>query len=75
MLKEELLLKPAWTYKDIMLYCECKKSKAYEIMKICKEQFNGNVLFEKSSVKRNSVLEYLGTSIEEEVNVLKRINP
>lgn len=72
---EYLLTKPCWTYKDIMAYCECKKSKAHEIMKICKEKFNGNVIFNKHVVKRNSVLEYLGTSVEQEVNVINALKP
>ena len=69
--KQDLLLTPVWDYKDVMLYCDCKKSKAYEIIKVCKEKFNGSVLFSKHGVKRNSVLEYMGTSIEQESYVLK----
>ena len=73
MIKQDLLLNPCWTYKDIMLYCGVKKSKAHEIMNICKKQFNGSVLFNKHVVKRDSVLEYMGTTLEHEAIVLKHV--
>lgn len=71
--KQELLSTPCWTYKDVMLYCGVKKSKAFEIMKICKEQLNGAVRFNTHVVKRDSVLAYLDTDIEKECYVLKNI--
>lgn len=71
--KKELLEMPVWTYKEVMLYCNVKKSKAYEIIKTCKEKLNGSVRFNTHGVKRNSVLEYMGTSIEQEAYVLKNV--
>lgn len=65
----DLLTKPHWTYKDICEYAGCKKSKAYEIMDICKKEFNGELRFNQSCVSRDSVLNYLGTSIERETYV------
>ena len=62
-----------WDYKDVMSYCGVKKSKAYEIIKVCKEKFGGSVLFNKHGVKRDSVLAYCGTDIEREGYVLKNI--
>ena len=73
MSKQDLLLKPCWTYHDVMVYCDCKKSKANEIMKTCREQFNGSVLFNKHAVKRDSVLAYMGTDLEHEAIVLKHV--
>ena len=72
--KQELLETPAWTYKDVMLYCGVKKSKAFEIIKVCKEKLNGSVRFEKHLVKRDSVLEYMGTDIERERYVLAELH-
>lgn len=71
--KQELLSTPCWDYKAIMFYCGVKKSKAFEIMKICKEQLNGAVRFNTHVVKRDSVLAYLDTDIEKECYVLKNI--
>ena len=72
--KKDLLLMPVWNYHDVMLYCDVKKSKAYEIISICKKQLNGAVRFNPHGVKRDSVLEYLGTSIEKESYVLKHVD-
>ena len=63
------MLKPHWNYQDICIYCECRKSKAYEIIKVVKEKFNGSIRFNPSCVKRDSVLAFLGTSIERELYV------
>ena len=72
--RKNLLLKPVFNYRDVMAYCGVKKSKAFEIMKLCKEKLNGTVLFNKHAVKRNSVLEYMGTSLEQESYVLQHVD-
>lgn len=69
----ELLGNPCWNYKQVMTYCGVKKSKAFEIIKICKEHLNGKVLFDKSKVKRDSVLAYMETSIEHERYILQQL--
>lgn len=74
MTKEELLLKPCWNYKDVMFYCGVKKSKAFEIIKLCKEKLNGAVRFNDHAVKRDSVLTYMGTDIERETYILRQLN-
>ena len=71
--RKELLAKPCWNYKDVMTYTGFKKSKAFEIMALCKEQFNGKVLFDKSKVKRDSVLAYMETSISVELYIVKEL--
>lgn len=71
--REELLEKPSWVYTDIMLYCDCGKTKSYEIMKICKEQFNGSVRFNTHAVRRDSVLAYCGTDIEREKYIVQQL--
>ena len=69
----ELMMCPAWTYRDVMLYCGVKKSKAFLIIKECKDKLNGKVLFEEHKVKRDSVLAYMGSSIEHERYVNKQL--
>lgn len=71
--RKELLAKPCWAYKDVMAYTGFKKSKAFEIMAICREQLNGKVIFDKSKVKRDSVLAYMNTSVEHETYVIKQL--
>lgn len=71
--RKELLSKPNWTYKDVMAYTGFKKSKCFEIMSECKEKLNGKVLFNDHAVKRNSVLAWLGTSIEQECYIIKQL--
>ena len=71
--RKDLLGQPCWNYKQVMTYCGVKKSKAFEIIKICKEQLNGKVIFDKSKVKRDSVIAYMGSSIEHERYVLESI--
>ena len=65
--RKELLACPCWDYKQVMAYTGYKKTKAIEIMNTCRKQLNGEVLFDKHKVKRNSVLAYMQTSLEVEV--------
>ena len=71
--RKDLLTCPNWTWRQVAKYTGYKKSKVYEIIAICKKDFNGEVIFEKHKVKRNSVLAYLGTSIEEELMIIKKL--
>lgn len=52
-----------------MSYLEVGRTKAYEIIKAVKRFYNGAVPNETSWVKRDSVLNYLGTSIERELYI------
>ena len=74
MTKQELLEMPVWTYHEVMEYCNVKKSKAFEIIKTCKERLNGNVRFNPHGVRRDSVLTYMGTDIERETYILRQLN-
>lgn len=56
-----------------MSYLGIKKTKAYEIMDKVKRFYNGSVPDFKGYVKRDSVLNYLGTSIERELYVLEQL--
>lgn len=71
MTRQALLLKPIWNNENICFFAECKKTKAYEIMKVAKQKYNGKVACDSRCVKRDSVLLVMGTSIEREVYLLK----
>ena len=73
MTKKEMLEMPCWSFHEVMEYCGVKKSKAFEIIKVCKERLNGVVRFNKHGVKRDSVLEYMGSDIERETYILKQL--
>lgn len=73
MTREKLLLIPNWTCKDVCFYSNSKKTKAYEIMKLAREKYNGGVSFNSQCVSRDSVLLVLGTSIEREIYILKQL--
>lgn len=72
-MKKDLLRLPIWNYKDLMQFLGCKKTKAYEVIAIVKKHFNGETSFSSSYVKRDSVLNYLGTSIEREIYIDEQI--
>lgn len=69
---ENLLLKPFWKYTDIMNYAGVSKGKAYEIMKTCKNKYNGTITYEPKYVTCESVLNYFGTTREKEISLLDR---
>lgn len=73
MTREKLLLIPHWNAKQIMAYVDCKKTKAYEIMATVKKFYNGTIIGLPSCVKRDSVLVYLGTSIEHENYIIETL--
>ena len=71
--RKALLMKPTFNYKDIMLYCNCKRSKAHEIMQTCKNDLNGTIFWNKHVVSRNSVLAYMGTTIDQEREIIRKL--
>ena len=72
--RQELLLCPNWNYHDVCEYARCEKSKAYQLIKVAKEQYKGTVRFNSRCVKRDSVLLAMGTSIEQETYIERRLN-
>ena len=74
MTKEELLLTPVWSNKHICEYVGCKTTKAIELKKIAITQFGGAVKFLPNMVKRNAVLELLGTSFDNEIKAIRKEN-
>lgn len=72
MTKEELLLSPVWSYKHICEYVGCKTTKAIELKKIAVKQFGGAVKYLPNMVKRNAVLELLGTTFDTEIKAIRK---
>lgn len=69
--KIELLQKPVWTYKDIMCFFgRFGKTKANDIKNKVIEN-GGGIKYSTKYVKTESVLNYFGTTREEEIKVLK----
>ena len=54
-----------------MDYIGCKKSKAYQIINKVKKFYDGAIKDLPSYVKRDSVLVYLGSSLERELYILE----
>ena len=69
-----LLLKPNWNYKAVMSYCDCGTTKAYEIMAHCRKEYGGTIRHLPNCVRRDSVLAFLGTTIERELEIINCIN-
>ena len=72
-MKEELLFKPVWDYKDIMEWTGVKsKTTAISIKKTAQSKFNGFVPYGTQFVKSDSVLAMFGTSRKEELSLLRK---
>lgn len=74
-MKKDLLKSPIWNYKAVMEYIGCERTKAFEIMKKVKRFYNGAVPDLNEYVKRDALLNYLGSSIERELyidNLIKK---
>lgn len=70
MTKKEIIEKPVIGYKEIMVYCDCSKSKAYDIMFTCKKKYDGMSVFDKNKITTESLMKLLGTTREKEARIL-----
>lgn len=71
--RKQLLAKPTYNLNDVIKMTGYCRSKANQIMKTCKEKLNGKVLFNEHAITRNSLLAWLGTSLEQENYVIKQL--
>ena len=71
--RKQLLAKPTFNLQDVMKFTGFAKSKANTIMRECKEKLNGKVLFNEHAITRNSLLAWLGTSLETETYAIKQL--
>ena len=84
MTKKEVIEKPVIGYKEIMVYCDCSKSKAYDIMFTCKKKYDGMSAFDKNKITTESLMKnkitteslmkLLGTTREKEAEILGKTN-
>lgn len=70
MTKKEIILKPIVDANDVMVYCECGKTKAYRIMTTCRLKFQGNFEHDKQYITTDSLMNYFGTTRERELKIL-----
>ncbi len=75
---ESLLCKPVWNYKDVMVYCGCSYTVAYQIIKDLRgpdlaHKKAGWVPNFKNMVKRDAVLAYYDTDPEHEAGIIKQM--
>lgn len=68
--KENLLLKPCLRVDEIMILVGCGRSKAYQLMKLCKTKYNGRVGIRTDAVSTRAVCLMLGTTLEKELELL-----
>lgn len=66
-LKEEILSRPIVTCKEVMLFTGWRKSRVYEFMKACKENYEGTVPFRRDAITTRSMCLALGTTLEEQI--------
>lgn len=68
--KEKILLKPCIRVNDIETLTGYSRCKCYELMRICKNNFNGQAGIRTDAITPKSLCKALGTSIEEELRLI-----
>lgn len=71
--KIEMFSKPYWSLKDISEFAECGKNKASQIRMDAIKHHKGIIRALPSKVRRDAVLEALGTTFEIEMKNLQRL--
>jgi hypothetical protein len=66
-----IFIKPFLTVSDIAAYLKVSKPTAYKIVKICKQQLNGIIQFRNNAITTDSFCQYIGTTREKEIYLLK----
>lgn len=68
--KEQLLLKPCLTAKEVQLYTGFSRSVVYRLMCECRKNFNGTAGIRTDAITTKSLCLALGTTIEDEMRLL-----
>lgn len=68
--KEHILSKPVLRLTDIKKLTGYANTTAYQIMRECKEKYNGTVTTRNDAIKTESLFKFLGTSLERELYLL-----
>lgn len=67
------MLKPNWSAKDIAQYGGYGPTKSYELKSVAIEQFGGAVKYCPERVRVDSALRAMGSSLEEQLQILRTI--
>jgi len=67
----ELLIKPTWSYKEIMAWCYVSKTTAIKIKDMAIKENDGGVQYGSHLVKTDAVLAYYGTTREKELKLYR----
>ena len=68
--KEQILTRPCIRVDDVELLTGYSKRMCYNLMKVCREQFNGTAGIRTDAIKPESLCKALGTTIEEEMRLI-----
>ena len=71
--RKALLAKSAYDCRDVMKMTGYAKSKAFAVMKKCKKELNGRIFLNDHVITRSSLLAFMGTSIEQEVEIIRQL--
>lgn len=72
-LKLKLLSKLGLDAADVMLLCGCGKSKAFLIMRVCRDEFGGQAGCMTTRITPRSLCRYMGADLKEEMLLLEEI--
>ena len=68
--KEKILTKAGIGIDEIQKFVPCGRTKAYQIRKICIDEFNGRAGVATDRITPKSLCLALGTTIEEELRII-----
>ena len=71
---ESALLRPVWSFHDVMDYMGCKETKARRLIRLCRAKYGGATPVNTSSVLRDSFLSMMNTSTEKEARNIALVN-
>lgn len=72
-LKLKLLMKLGLDANDVSLLCSCGRSKAFMIMRICRDEFDGSAGRLTKRITPRSLCRYCGTDIRDELSLLQEL--
>ncbi|MBO8426354.1 MAG: hypothetical protein IAC61_03430 [Firmicutes bacterium] len=72
-MKLKLLSKLGLDVTDVMLLCGCAKSKAFAIMRICRDEYGGQAGCMTTRITPRSLCRYMGADLKEEMLLLEEV--
>lgn len=74
MSKLEILQKPIWSYRDVMVFAQCKENKAYKLIARAQREFDGSVPYGSGFAKSDSILAIFGTTRLKELEIANALS-